>query len=189
MKHRTTIRRKDLQLSLRELFLATPIVALSIALYVATVTDSEPMFLHVYGSMVDSTHDDIRPDDAPISPHGGLPWTRIATVEVYDGRPFGFFTPNNRMPSIGVDGELNRGLDEKYRGTLHFSLDDSNLTYDFTESVVLNLGEVVEIDPYYDIYLLTPEEDPYWALSAAMKGDDGPEKDRGEPDDARESPN
>jgi hypothetical protein len=161
---------KRFQLSLRELCFVTTIVALAIALYIATSTESAPMYLHVFGSMVDSTHDNERPPDTPMSPHG-VPWTRIATVEIYDNRPFGFFTPNNRLPSIAIDGRLNRGIDDKYRGSIHFWLDDNNMTYDFTESVSLTPDEVVTIDSHFDIYLLSPEEDPYWALSNALQGD------------------
>lgn len=159
---------KQLQLSVRELCLGSVIAALSIALFIASSTESAPMYLHVFGSMVDSTHDDLRPSDAPKSPDG-LPWTRIATVEIYDGRPFGFFTPNDRSPSIGIDGRLDRGLDNKYHGAIHFRLDDNNLTYDLTETVALTPDTVVTIDPNYDVYVLSSEEDPYAALSDAIQ--------------------
>jgi hypothetical protein len=160
--------KKYLRFSVRDLALLTVIAGLAAALYRTTTVESDPVYLHVYGSMVDSTHDDERPADSPLSPDGPA-WTRIATVRIYDGRPFGFFTPNNREPSIGGDGKLRRGFDGKYRGSVHFWLDDSNLTYDFTQTVQLTLENVETIDAHYDCYLLSAEKNPYWALSAAIE--------------------
>jgi hypothetical protein len=81
-------------------------------------------------------------------------------------------TPNDRRPAIAIHGRLTQTLRGTYRGTIHFSLDDNNLTYDVTEKVDLACGKIIYIDDYYDCYLLSQSDDPYAALAAAIDPDD-----------------
>ena len=130
--------------------------------------EKNPIYLHVYGTMVSADHDDQRPDNSPLGPDD-RPWTRIAAVHVYPGRPFGFKTPNERRPSIAIDGLLTAEADGKYRGRIHFRLDDSNLTYDISEEFVLRVDTVEFFDQFYDCFQISRSEDPYSTLKEALQ--------------------
>jgi hypothetical protein len=167
-----------LRLSIRELLLLTTIVSLVLALLRLTLVDAQPVYLHVFGTLVAPTHDQERPPGSPTN-RSGEPWTRIATVQVFSRRPFGFNTPNDRSPAIAIDGKLNSTWDGTYQGRLHFFLDDTNLTYDVADDFDLESDEVNYIDPYYDCFILSRCDDPYVALARAMKRDASRPQGRG----------
>lgn len=158
---------KRLRLSIRDLLLLTVIVSLVLAMLRLTLVDAEPVYLHVFGTMVAPTHDYGRPPGSPTNQSGQL-WTRIATVQVFSRRSFGFDTPNDRSPAIAIDGKLTLTWEGTYQGRLHFWLDDSNLTYDLDQEFDLVLDEVNYIDRYYDCFVLSKCNDPYEALRRAM---------------------
>ena len=147
-------------------------IALCLALWRFVVVDDVPIYLHLYGSFAADSHDLDRPADGPKSVGYDRPWTRVATLDVYSGRPFGFYTPNNRDPAIELSGELTQGFDSIYRGELTLLHDDVNLTFDSTEVVALRPGQIVEVDPVYVIYLLSNDGDPYTALESALRKND-----------------
>ena len=140
---------------------------------IAPPTVGEPIYLHVFGTMVRPRHDIERPDDSPTN-LDDRPWVRTATVRVFDGQSFGMFTPNDRQPSIAIDGNLQRTRLGTYKGTIHFLLDDSNLTYDQVETIDLPLEQVVYLDPYYNCYVLSADDDPYEALTSALGAKETP---------------
>ncbi len=151
----------------------TAIAFLSLALVIVhdRVVEPRPLYLHVYGTMVDASHDPDRPLSSPVS-YDDRPWTRIATVTVFPGRSFGVQTPNDRRPAIAISGKLRQTWSGRYAGRLSWRLDDSNLTYDFDEPVDLDANTIVYIDQYYDAYLLSHTDDPYLALERAIQTDD-----------------
>lgn len=161
---------KRLRVSLRELMLLTVIASLVAAMVRMTLVEAKPVYLHVFGTRVDQAHDGDRPNESPTNLEG-LPWTRIATVHVFPGRPFGFFTPNDRSPAIAIDGKLTSTWEGTYRGRLHFLLDDNNLTFDFTEDFNLAPDEINYIDEHYDCFVLSRWNDPYKALDQAKKAE------------------
>lgn len=157
----------SLRFSLRELLLLVVIVALAAALIHHYWADERPVYLHVFGSNVNQSHDLARPKDAPLS-SDGRPWTRVATLSVYDGQPFAVFMPNDRSPAIGLQGKLRRVKAGKYQGQVMFWLDDNNLTYDH-EIKDAQLEQLVYIDQYYYCYLLSKSKEPYEVLRKAIE--------------------
>jgi hypothetical protein len=147
------------------------LVSMSLVIVHDRMVEYSPLYLHVYGTMVDSSHDPARPNSAPVS-WDGIPWTRTASVSVYSGRSFGFHTPNDRRPLIAIQGNLRCTFTGRYQGRISWSLDDSNLTYSFEEQVDLELNRIVYINDYYNAYLLSASEDPYFALEQAIQPDD-----------------
>jgi hypothetical protein len=116
-----------LRLTLRELLLALTCVALAVVIAIDRIPTNK-LYLHVYGTVVEMNHDPIGPDPSLTSVSHDV-WVRIASVEVYTNRPFGFVTPNNRMPYLEIRGIVRRNWDQKYSLQVDFNLDDSNLTY------------------------------------------------------------
>ena len=157
--------------SIRAVLVVICIIAFTVALLRERYSESTPVYLHVYGTMVDPEHDDYCVDH-PVVSADDRPWIRIATVAVYDRRPFGFHTPNQRRPAIGISGKLSSTLGGRYVGKISWLLDDANLTFDYTESVDLSLNTIVYIDESYDMYLLSRDEDPYEALLQSIREDD-----------------
>jgi hypothetical protein len=147
--------------------LLTAVASLTLATLRLTLIEPEPVYLHVFGTMVDQGHDRDQPSESPTNLSRDR-WTRIATVEVFSRRRFGFYTPNNRSPAVAIDGKLNATWDGTYKGRLQFFLDDNNLTFDFAEDFDLVLEEVNYIDPEYNCFVLSRCDDPYVALTLAM---------------------
>ena len=158
----------NLRFSLRELLMLVVIACFAAATLQSLWAEDKPVYLHVFGTHVSQTHDSERPKSAPPSSQCP-PWTRVATISVYDRQAFGVFTPNDRSPEIGIDGRLQRTTSGNYQGTVHFRLDDSNLTYDFREKVDLPLEKLAYIDDYYYCYLISASKDPYTTLKKAMQ--------------------
>lgn len=134
---------------------------------------TDKIYLHVYGTAVEKRHDP-QGSDPNLKSIGRDTWVRIASVDVYTNRPFGFVTPNNRWPYIDIRGIVRQNWDRKYSLQVDFNLDDHNLTYFWDEKRMLRLDEIVYIDQYYDCYLLSINPDPYAALKSALN--ESPEK-------------
>jgi hypothetical protein len=165
---------KHFRLSMRELLLLIVVAALTLAFSRNEYLDAAPVYQHLFHTHVDSTHDEHRPEDSPIS-LDGLPWTRVASVRVYDRRPFGLFTPNDRRPAVAIDGKLIQTWKGEFRGQLHIWIDDNNVTFDVSdvaENLHLRLDDIYYIDPHCDCLVLSRSDDPYEALSRSIKPGD-----------------
>jgi hypothetical protein len=156
-----------LRFSIRELVLIVAIVGLTAALLRHSFVEQQPVYLHVFGTNVSKTHDPDRPSSAPDSTEG-RPWTRIATIHVYDREPFGMQAPNDRNPAMSIEGRVSRTLNGNFQGQVKFWLDDNNLTYLLEPKLDLSLEEVAFIDNYYYCYVLSRSPDPYPVLDEAV---------------------
>ena len=154
------------RLSLREYLLLLTCLALGLVIALNRYR-SDMIYLHVYGTAVRKGHDPYGAD--PTLTNGLDTWERIASADVYSNQPFGFVTPNNRLPFIEIRGIVTRKWFGGYDLDVHFHLDDPNLTYLCDEKKTLDLDEVVYIDQSFDCYLLSKNPDPYVALRAAFK--------------------
>lgn len=157
----------NLRFSIREAAMVLVIVGLIVAVCRDWLVQQQPVYLHLFGTNVSMSHDPDRPPSAPDSA-GGNPWTRVATVQVYDREPFGMQTPNDRNPAIRIEGRLSRALNGNYRGEVKFWLDDNNLTFMLEPKIDLPLKEVAFIDNDYYCYVLSRSADPYPALEQAV---------------------
>ena len=127
----------------------------------------QPIFLHIYSSLRNSTYDQHRLNRRKTRSTES-DWVRVVTLLIVPDNPIYIRLPGGRDPDITISGRVGRRGSDGLYASLNIAWDDSYITEQHRVSGQIAIGELHPSSTIHCRYVFSQSKDPYDALDLVL---------------------